>query len=138
MLIEKAYAKVFGSYEAIESGLTGIAMNALTGAPYEYLVKDSANKVDQNVAWEFLTTHTSMNHLITGSTENNDRNGHLGLVSTHAYTILDCQEVHISTKKGKKKEKILKLNNPWGRYEWKGILLVDSGKWSDTSEVWTE
>ena len=34
MLLEKAYAKVFGSYEAIESGLTGIAMNTLTGAPY--------------------------------------------------------------------------------------------------------
>lgn len=34
MLIEKAYAKVFGSFEAIETGLTGVGMNALTGAPY--------------------------------------------------------------------------------------------------------
>lgn len=98
-------------------------MNALTGAPYEYICKDSSNKIDANVAWEFVTTHTSMNHLLTGSTENNDRNGHLGLVSTHAYTVLDCQEVIISTKKGKKKERILKLNNPWGRYEWKGNIV---------------
>lgn len=30
----KAYAKVFGSYENIESGLTGIGLNAVTGAPF--------------------------------------------------------------------------------------------------------
>jgi hypothetical protein len=28
--------------------------------------------------------------------------------------------VHIATKKGKKKERILKMGNPWGKYEWKG------------------
>jgi hypothetical protein len=72
------------------------------------------------VAWDFLTQHLSQNHLLTGSTENNDRNGYLGLVSSHAYSILDTQEVHISTKKGKKKERIIKLSNPWGKYEWKG------------------
>lgn len=34
MLFEKAYAKAFGSYQIIESGLTGVALNALTGAPF--------------------------------------------------------------------------------------------------------
>jgi len=34
MLLEKAYAKAFKSYQNIESGLTGIGLNALTGAPY--------------------------------------------------------------------------------------------------------
>ena len=48
----------------------------------------------------------------------------MGLVSTHAYTILDCQEVHVATKKGKKKERILKLSNPWGKYEWTGKNIV--------------
>jgi hypothetical protein len=46
MLLEKAYAKVFGSYQAIESGLTGIALNALTGAPFEYLNKDSKSPIN--------------------------------------------------------------------------------------------
>lgn len=68
-----------------------MAMMNLTGAPYEYICKDSNNVIDINTAWEFITTHTALNHLLTGSTENNDRNGHIGLVSTHAYTILDCQ-----------------------------------------------
>ena len=68
MLVEKAYAKVFNSYEAIESGLTGIAMSSLTGAPYEYLCKDSTNKVDVLASWEFITSNISQNHLMTGST----------------------------------------------------------------------
>lgn len=68
MLIEKAYAKVFGSYEIIESGLTGVGMNALTGAPFEYLCKDSENRINPSSAWDFINTHLSMNHLLTGST----------------------------------------------------------------------
>lgn len=30
----------------------------------------------------------------------------------------------IATKKGKKKERILKLSNPWGKYEWKGTYAI--------------
>ena len=104
MLFEKAYAKVFGSYQVIESGLTGIALNALTGAPFEYLNKDSKASIDPDTAWTFLSEHFALQHLVTGSTENNDRNGFHGLVSSHAYTILDIQEVFIATKKEKRKK----------------------------------
>ena len=112
---------MFKNYQAIESGLTGIALNALTGAPFEYLNKDSKTSIDIETAWNFLTQNFEMQHLVTGSTENNDRNGYAGLVSGHAYTILDIQEVFIVTKKEKKKkERIMKMLNPWGKYEWKG------------------
>jgi hypothetical protein len=46
MLVEKAYAKVYSNFQAIESGLTGIALNSLTGAPFEYLNKDSKSSID--------------------------------------------------------------------------------------------
>lgn len=68
MLLEKAYAKVYKNYQAIESGLTGIALNAITGAPFEYLNKDSKSSIDIEVAWNFLTQHFSLNHLVVGST----------------------------------------------------------------------
>ena len=123
MLLEKAYAKVFGNYQSIEKGLTGIGLNALTGAPYEYLCKDKSAGLDAEVAWTFISQHYEQHHLLLISTENNDRNEYLGLASEHAYAILDIQEVYIATKKGKKKERIVKLNNPWGHYEWKGIFF---------------
>lgn len=122
MLLEKAYAKLYGSYQAIESGLTGMALSTLTGAPYEYLCKDSSEKINDEVAWNFLNDHLNKNHLVSGSSENNDRNGYLGLVPEHAYAVLDAKEVFIKTNKGQKKERILKLMNPWGTHEWEGTF----------------
>lgn len=52
MLMEKAYAKAFGSYESIEGGLTGMAIRDISGAPYEFLKVD-----DAKVVWEFLWNH---------------------------------------------------------------------------------
>ena len=69
--------------------------------------------------------------MLTGSTENSDRNKHMGIISLHAYSIIDYREVEILTKGGKKKERVIKLSNPWGKYEWKG-------RWSESSDVWTE
>jgi len=51
LLLEKAYAKVFGSYCKIEAGLTGNAIRDLTGAPAEVLTND-INKIDET--WYFL------------------------------------------------------------------------------------
>ena len=37
LILEKAWAKLFGNYEKIEAGLPSEALKALTGAPAEYL-----------------------------------------------------------------------------------------------------
>lgn len=68
MLIEKAYAKVFGNYQKIEQGLTGVGLNALTGAPFEYLNKDQKASIDIDVAWNFITSNFELNYLLVGST----------------------------------------------------------------------
>lgn len=44
------------------------------------------------------------------------------IVSMHAYSILAAKEV--------KGERLLRVRNPWGKFEWKGA-------WSDGSEQWT-
>ena len=36
LLLEKAYAKIYGTYDRIEAGLTGDAIRDLTGAPYSW------------------------------------------------------------------------------------------------------
>ena len=50
MLLEKAYAKIFGTYDRIEAGLTGDAIRDLTGAPFEYkMTSEGEDKI-----WEFI------------------------------------------------------------------------------------
>ena len=73
----------------------------------------------------------SHGYIMSVSTENVDRNKYFNLPSTFSYFVLDSQEVYILTTTKKKRERILKLDNPWGRYEWKG-------RWSEYSDVWSE
>lgn len=127
LLLEKAYAKTFGSYNNIEKGLVGVAVNALTGAPYDYFQKDSKardpkSRTQANELWDFIQKEMKDNHLLAGSTEVNDRNANFNMVSGHAYAILETAEVKVKTRKGEKNERLLKLANPWGKYEWTGIF----------------
>lgn len=50
-----------------------------------------------------------------------------GLTASHAYTLLKIYELKIN----KRIEKVVKLRNPYGNYEF-------NGRWSDNSKVWTE
>jgi len=49
-LLEKAYAKIFGTYDRIEAGLTGDALRDLTGAPYDW--KNTSEGEDK--IWDFI------------------------------------------------------------------------------------
>lgn len=123
LLLEKAYAKLHGSYAAIEGGLSAIAFSDLTGMPVD---KIDTKKLDTDDLFEKLeglmelewTTCTSIN----GNFNANETKKNYGLVTGHAYTILGAQEY--------KGIKLVKLRNPWGNFEWKG-------QWSDNDPNWT-
>lgn len=131
MLIEKAYAKYFKSYENIQNGLMGHFLTALTGAPSKYLCRNSYKLVDSDKAWAFIRDSMDKHYVVAVSNECNDPNSYMGRQSVFSYSVLDSQEVFILTTTKKKRERILKLNNCWGRYEWKG-------RWSEYSDVWSE
>ncbi len=40
LFLEKAYAKLYQAYDKIEAGLAGNALRDLTGAPYEYFIRE--------------------------------------------------------------------------------------------------
>ncbi|CDW72149.1 dek1-calpain-like protein [Stylonychia lemnae] len=129
MLIEKAYAKMYGSYPNIEGGLVDAAFADLTnGAPDRYDLKDQSVKRMNTTGqfWEKLKQWNSKNYLMgAGSPQGSDADiSRLGIVQGHAYSILDVFEVEGI--------KLLQLRNPWGdRTEWKGA-------WGDSSKEWTE
>ena len=60
LLLEKAYAKAYGSYEIIEGGNPAIALRDLTGAPYENLDDASPDEF-----WRFITESDKKGFILT-------------------------------------------------------------------------
>ncbi|XP_065568283.1 calpain-11-like isoform X2 [Artemia franciscana] len=126
-LLEKAYAKLYGSYEALQAGFTTKALEDLTGG-----IVQSFSLAQQDI---FLT-HQVLNSAVPRSTllvasiqlgRKNKRKLKLqnGLITQHTYSVTGL--ARIQTKFGE--TSLIRLKNPWGRGEW-------NGAWSERSEEW--
>ena len=98
MIIEKAYAKMYGSYPNIEGGLVDASFVDLTnGAPDRYDLTDAkVKKMNMDgTFWEKLKYWNSKDYLMgAGSPQGSDSDiSRLGIVQGHAYSILDVFEV---------------------------------------------
>ena len=61
MLLEKAWAKVFGNYERIEAGIPREVLRSLTGAPTKIIYTDSKN------LWEEILKAEETNYIVTAA-----------------------------------------------------------------------
>ena len=126
MVLEKAYAKLFGAYEYIEAGKVQYALaDMVEGFPQQIDLKAEAKNLE--VFWSKLTKLFRQGALMgAGSPENPMGDlaiNQQGIVQGHAYSILDLQDVDSN--------KLMKLRNPHGKNgsEWRG-------DWSDTCPNW--
>ena len=132
MLIEKAYAKFYGSYESIEGGVVHIGLAELTGGAAEFVdMEDDEGRaaVQDGSLWKKLLKYRMAGYLMgAGSPAGKDTDiSNLGIVQGHAYSILDVAEV--DDRNGS--HELVCLRNPWGQTEWKGA-------WADTdTRRWT-
>ena len=122
VLLEKAYAKLHGSYANIEGGFVSQAMSDCTGGVPSSLALTDSTDLPRN--WAEIVSHFRNGHLLgAGSSAGKDTDiNSLGIVQGHAYSILDVQEVD--------GHQLLRARNPWGQREW-------TGRWSDKSDEWT-
>jgi calpain-15 len=139
MLLEKAYAKMCGSYAALKAGWAFEAMLDLTGAPYWTVRFDDADTkkmIEDGSLWSLMLQNDALNYIQSASTPGEDvltvggdrkaKDGETGLVAGHAYALIAVKEVK------SKGIKLVQLRNPWGEggMEW-------NGDWSDNSPLWT-
>lgn len=133
LLLEKAWAKIYGSYASIEAGLTREALHDLTGAPTEYFnIQPEARCPENEDAWAALMNGEKNNYIMTAGSDDLSGDGQdnitkIGLVGSHAYSLLSCHEV---THPNRGRVRLVKLRNPWGKGEW-------TGDWGDNSNLWT-
>uniref|UniRef100_A0A8C1B2A1 Calpain 2, (m/II) large subunit b n=1 Tax=Cyprinus carpio carpio TaxID=630221 RepID=A0A8C1B2A1_CYPCA len=125
-LLEKAYAKVNGCYEALSGGSTSEGFEDFTGGiaeSYE-LSKPPSNmfQIIQKALEAGALLGCSIDITSAADSEAVTRQK---LVKGHAYSLTGATEVNYRGRK----EKLVRMRNPWGQVEW-------TGAWSDSSSEW--
>jgi calpain len=129
-LLEKAYAKLHGSYEALKGGSTCEAMEDFTGGVTEmYEMKASPPNLFKIIVKAY-ERWSLMGCSIEPDPDVLEAQTPEGLIRGHAYSITKVQYVNIATPNVSGKIPLLRLRNPWGNEsEW-------NGAWSDNSPEW--
>jgi len=134
MLLEKAYAKAYGSYARIDSGNPYNALRDLTGAPcLRFTEIDNATKSEVEVLWSHLNHALSQGFLAFANVPlvpGEDKHVSGGLTTGHTYPILAVGEFAYEKSGHRIREKLIKLKNPWNKVEWDGLWKAGSGRWA--------
>ncbi|XP_070685758.1 calpain-5a [Pempheris klunzingeri] len=141
-LVEKAYVKMCGCYEALDGGNTADALVDFTGGVSEPMdLTENGFKEDEekrNELFERVLKVHSRGGLISCSiraTSAAEMEARLdcGLVKGHAYAVTDVRRVRLGhgllSYFKSDKLTMIRMRNPWGQREW-------NGPWSDSSEEW--
>ncbi|XP_076017134.1 calpain-1 catalytic subunit-like [Genypterus blacodes] len=124
-LLEKAYAKVCGSYADMSAGTPAEALVDFTGGVHiDVKLKDPPPHL-----WELMSRAGQAKTLMGCGTPQGDTPENTvasnGIVRGHAYSVTGVKQL---MSRGKL-VKLVRLWNPWGQGEW-------NGDWSDRSSLW--
>ncbi|XP_065144726.1 calpain-1 catalytic subunit [Paramisgurnus dabryanus] len=123
-LLEKAYAKVCGSYADMHAGRVCEALLDFSGGVHMHYELNSAPPD----LWEMMHRANQANALMGCETPVSDvpeKKLHNGIVLGHAYAVTGVHQVM----SGRHPVQLVRLFNPWGDTEW-------TGDWSDMSPLW--
>ncbi|XP_077918785.1 calpain-12 [Halichoerus grypus] len=131
-LLEKAYAKLHGSYEVMRGGHMNEAFVDFTGGVGEVLY------LRQDLPGLFSAVrHALAKESLVGATALSDRGEYRtedGLVKGHAYSVTGTYKVTL----GFTKVRLLRLRNPWGRVEWTGAWSDSCPRWDALPKEWRD
>ncbi|XP_060886949.1 calpain-5-like isoform X2 [Labrus mixtus] len=147
-LLEKAYAKLNGCYEALEGGNTAEALIDFTGGVSEPLSLDrealTRHCEQRRAFFQTLAKAHERKALITCSIrpaegESVESVLDCGLVRGHAYGITAVRKVRLGETLQKNGEVcrlfMVRMRNPWGTTDWTGAWSQGSQQWQQMSRA---
>ncbi|CAH8530440.1 unnamed protein product [Dicrocoelium dendriticum] len=131
-LLEKAYAKLCGSYESLKGGMTSEALEDFTGGIAE--IFDLKSKCSPDLL-NIMLKSQERNSLMACSIQANPAILEAilpnGLIMGHAYSVTAVKMIDVSIPGKPGQIPLVRVRNPWGNEaEWKG-------PWSDKSREWS-
>ena len=114
-LLEKAYAKLEGSYSHLNRGLPSSSLVDFTGGFPERYYSTVLASIDQCKLWRALSAafQQESGALVCSCTPAGvDQQG---IIGGHAYTVTGARELQ-------RLGRLVRLRNPWGRGEWTGTF----------------
>jgi hypothetical protein len=147
-LIEKAWAKLCGSYEHSEMGICGEFFQNFDGVPTEINWTDDYDKdqIGQDKLYRLMNIADSNGWIMTSSilksmkevTRTSMKDDRIleavGLKNCHSYTLVDVREIILDNGE---MEYMLFMRNPTGNF-YNKEHEVWKGDWGPTSSKWTE
>ncbi|CAM9797164.1 unnamed protein product [Pylaiella littoralis] len=139
-MLEKAYAKLHGTYESINGGSVGEALVDLTGGCCEKISFTGERiklMIEDGSLWETLHRCIAPDYVVACIQVDPNRgacmDNETGLLINHAYRLVDMKasgftSLHVQECCG---FRLVRLRNPWSQGEWKG-------DWSDASALWED
>lgn len=129
-LLEKAYAKLHGSYESLKSGQSAEAMEDFTGGIAEPINLQKAPDNLFDIMLQAEQRQSLMNCSIEAKPNEIEAKLNNGLIKGHPYSVTKVTRVDVPTRSGSTAIELVRVRNPWGNErEW-------TGAWSDNSREW--
>ncbi|OWA53216.1 Calpain-5 [Hypsibius exemplaris] len=150
-LLEKAYAKLNGCYEALDGGNLTDALIDFTGGAAETseLSDVRRNPEKQTQLYNLLATELKFNGLICAaiaiqSKAEMEAVQQNGLVKGHAYGVTNIKTIQNNDVPAllsflgmgnNTAVRLIRVRNPWGKKEWTGRFSDGSGEWNQISQA---
>lgn len=152
-LLEKAFAKLYGCYENLVGGQLSDALQDVSGGVAETIhVKkflkgdesDSEGRLFENLQTAFNLGALVVAAIAAKTKDEIEQSLDCGLVKGHAYAVSAVLDIDLDASSSshlrnlilgnKKKQKLIRLHNPWGEKEWNGDWSDNSAQWQNVSE----